>query len=81
MFKQSTLTLGGNSSAGTLVVSSATAIVDDAAALSVSGNATLSAPSITLANDAQEQLNIAGSVLLEAVGSGAIVVSAVGSYI
>jgi hypothetical protein len=79
IFQQSSLQLSGSSAVGSLILNSGTNIVDNGSSVVVNGNAQLTAPVLSLLNDADETLTIAGNALFESVSGGAITIAAGGT--
>jgi hypothetical protein len=79
IFEQSGLQLSGSSTAGALILNSATDITDYLASITVSGSAHLTAPALSLLDEANESLSVAGNMLFESSTGGAFTVSEAGS--
>ncbi|MGV2335247.1 MAG UNVERIFIED_CONTAM: hypothetical protein LVR18_14415 [Planctomycetaceae bacterium] len=72
IFEQSGLQLSGSSTAGALILNSATDITDDLASVTVSGSAHLTAPSLSLLDESNESLSVAGNMLFESSTGGRV---------
>ncbi|MFN5898358.1 MAG: hypothetical protein ACK48Y_12585, partial [Planctomyces sp.] len=67
VFQQLSLQLSGSSAVGNLILNSGTNIVDNGSSVVVTGNAQFTAPVLSLLNDGDETLTIAGNALFESV--------------
>ncbi|MFN9040390.1 MAG: beta strand repeat-containing protein, partial [Planctomyces sp.] len=79
VFQQLSLQLSGSSAVGNLILNSGTNIVDNGSSVVVTGNAQFTAPVLSLLNDGDETLTIAGNALFESVSGGAITIAAGGT--